>query len=142
MSSNIDQMTKDFKDIAELKAYSDAQYKLVIELSKKIHLLEEENIHLKKLLENSTPLIKDLSSPIQIYSELTDEEAICRMELKKLKDLSIERDLNMEEAKRVEIYTKLITAMKQKGGEQSKDKTLSDDALLEFLNGTAEEQTK
>ncbi len=111
---DIDNMATQFKELADLQAYSHAQYQTIISLSKKLHTLEEENVHLKKLLDNSTQLTKDPASQIEIYLNFSDEEAICRMELKKLKTLAIERDLSLEEAKRTEIYTKLLLNMDER----------------------------
>ena len=141
MSDSIDKMAQGFKDEASLKAYSEAQYKTIVTLSKQIHQLEEENIHLRKLLEDSTPLIKPEGSLIETFQDVTDQEAICRMELKKLKNLAIERDLNLEEAKRTEIYTKLLVQLQQKGKPEEKAPGRLDDAqliaLFEKENGTS-----
>ena len=141
MSDSIDKMAQGFKDEASLKAYSEAQYKTIVTLSKQNHQLEEENIHLRKLLEDSTPLIKPEGSLIETFQDVTDQEAICRMELKKLKNLAIERDLNLEEAKRTEIYTKLLVQLQQKGKPEEKAPGRLDDAqliaLFEKENGTS-----
>jgi hypothetical protein len=109
--SDIDQMAKQFKSAAEMQAYCDAQFRTIVNQAKKIHELEEEAVHLRKLLENGSELVKDPSKKIELYTDVSDEEAICRIELKKLKDVSIERELTLEEAKRTEIYTKLLISL-------------------------------
>jgi len=134
---NIDEMSKQFRSIEELQAYANSQFRTIVEQSKKIHSLEEEVIHLKKLLEDGTQVIKDPSKKIELYTDVSDQEAICRIELKKLKDLSIERDLTLEEAKRVDIYTKLIlsltAATKSKSTEIITPERLDDAKLLALL---------
>lgn len=127
-------MSKQFKTAAELQAYSDAQFRTIVNQAKKIHDLEEEVVHLRKLLE-SGPLIKDPTRKIELYTDVSDEEAICHIELKKLKDLSLERELTLEEAKRTEIYTKLIISLTQdtKKPKAEPEKRLDDSELLKLL---------
>jgi hypothetical protein len=137
--NQIDEMAAKFKDFADLKAYSGAQYRTIVEQSKKIHALEEEIIHLRKLLENGgSTLIKDPANKIEIYADVTDQEAICRIELKKLKDISIERELTLEEAKRTEIYTKLLLSLTEKSKAPADTaKRLDDSQLLALLTDDA-----
>lgn len=127
---NIQDVSQTFTDISELQAYTNAQYQTIIELSKKCHTLEEERNHLRKLLENGTPLIKENNSLIELFTDVSDEEAICRMELKKLKVVSIERELTLEEAKRTEIYTKLLVSLRDKTKEETPSEKRLDDASL------------
>lgn len=110
----IDQMLSDFKEVSEIKLFTEAQHKTIIELSKKIKKLEDENNHLKKLLETSTPLIdSDKKDLIQSQSFLTsDEETICVTQLNKLRDVSFERELTLEESRRVEIFSKILTTLR------------------------------
>lgn len=109
---SLEKMLDEVKDLAELRVFSEAQQKTIIKLSKKNKELEEEVSHLKKLLENQTPLIETLSQPSVGEKFLTsDQESICRMELNKLKQISFERELTLEEAKRVDIYSKIINVL-------------------------------
>lgn len=110
---SLDKMLDDVKELADLKAFSDAQQKTIIKLSKKNKELEDEVVHLKKLLESQTPLIATNPSaglPAEKFLS-TDQEAICRMQLNKLKDVSFERELTLEEAKRVEIFSKILNVL-------------------------------
>lgn len=109
---SLEKMLDEVKDLAELRVFSEAQQKTIIKLSKKNKELEEEVVHLKKLLENQTPLIETQSQPIVGEKFLTsDQESICRMELNKLKQVSFERELTLEEAKRVDIYSKILNVL-------------------------------
>jgi hypothetical protein len=106
-------MLEEVKDMAELRVFSEAQQKTILKLSKKNKELEEEVSHLKKLLESQTPLVQtDPSVGLPAEKFLTsDQEAICRMELNKLKQSSFERELTLEEAKRVDIYSKILNVL-------------------------------
>ena len=110
---SLDIMLNEAKDLAELRAFSEAQQKTIVKLSKKNKELEEEVVHLKKLLESSAPIIqKDSAQEISAEKFLsTDQEAICRMQLNRLKEVSYERELTLEEAKRVEIFSKIINVL-------------------------------
>lgn len=127
-----DNMVKDFKDYAELHLFAQSQHKTITELSKKITKLEEENKHLKSLLETTTdivskPKIIDLSEP--------DEESIARMQLKRLNETSLTRELSYEEAKKVDIYTKLLLSINQNKPKtiEVSAKALSNDDLIKML---------
>lgn len=110
---SLDLMLNEAKDLAELRAFSEAQQKTIVKLSKKNKELEEEISHLKKLLESSVPVIASDNAPvIQADKFLTsDQEAICRMQLNKLKEVSYDRELTLEEAKRVEIFSKILNVL-------------------------------
>lgn len=109
---SLEKMLDEVKDLAELRVFSEAQQKTILKLSKKNKDLEEEVSHLKKLLENQTPLIETSSQPSIGEKFLTsDQESICRMELNKLKQVSFERELTLEEAKRVDIYSKILNVL-------------------------------
>jgi len=51
--TDFEKMVEQFKEYGELFNYAEAQYKTIIELSKKINKIEEENNHLKELLEKN-----------------------------------------------------------------------------------------
>jgi hypothetical protein len=63
-----------------------------------------------------------------------DEESIAKMELKKLRDASLARELTMEEARKVEIYAKLLLQLKgQKQNKVPDTKTKSSAELLSLV---------
>lgn len=110
---SLDLMLNEAKDLAELRAFSEAQQKTIVKLSKKNKELEEEVAHLKKLLESSAPIVAVDNAPTFQADKFltTDQEAICRMQLNKLKEVSYERELTLEEAKRVEIFSKILNVL-------------------------------
>lgn len=117
------QMVKEFKDMAELQQFAEAQYKTIIELSKKIQKLEEEKKNAENMLKQSVPLI-GATKEIVINDEdlLTkDEEKICLDQLKLLNSKSKSQELTFEETKKVEIYSKVLNSLRQGPDKKIKD---------------------
>lgn len=111
---SLEKMLDEAKDLAELRVFSEAQQKTIVKLSKKNKELEDEISHLKKLLETTTPIISNNEAVPSVSADkflTTDQEAICRMQLNRLKEVSYERELTLEEAKRVEIFSKIINVL-------------------------------
>lgn len=110
---SLEKMLDEAKDLAELRVFSEAQQKTIVKLSKKNKELEEEISHLKKLLESTAPIVTTSAEPAVSAEKFltTDQEAICRMQLNRLKEVSYERELTLEEAKRVEIFSKIINVL-------------------------------
>jgi hypothetical protein len=125
MASDIfDEMLKDFKTLTELKRFSKEQHQTILQLTNQIEQLKKENESLKK--SSGGEVVRASSGPV-IAGPVYDnhEENICRMELKKLHDLSLDRALTLEETKKVEIYTKLLLQL------DSRPKALDVDAKKE-----------
>lgn len=110
--SKIEDMMQEFKDLAELKDFTRAQHESIMNLTRKVKKLEEEKSELESMLVGKLPSNLNSSSLIQDVGAY--EETICRMELKKLHDRSLEQQLTYEEAKKVEIYTKLLISINSK----------------------------
>ena len=135
----LDNMFAQFKDMAELQAYAQALNETIINLAKKIDTLEAEN---KKLKASSSLQIVPQSVAIQESKQfdIDDEEAICRMQLRRLREISMDREMTLEESKRVEIYTKLLQNMKnQPKTIVVEAKRLSDKELLVLAEGSGDE---
>lgn len=103
---NIDKMIAGFKTESELKTYCNVQFKTITNLNKKLKEQEQEIEHLKTLLEKNAPLLSISESGI--LTETTDEEQICRTQLRRLRDQSMNRELTLEETKKAEIFVKLL----------------------------------
>lgn len=128
--SNIMDISNEFKDIAELRAYANAQYNTIINLTKKVNKLEEEKLSLERQV-NSRAQVIDTDEVGSLILATSDEETICRIQLKKLKDKSLNsEELTLEETKRVEIYTKLLISMKEKSVKKEDAPSRIDDATL------------
>ena len=125
--SNLDSMSLSFKQTAELQEFCDSQQKLIIDLTKKVTLLEKEKDHLKNMLESTIPVFSTIT--------ISDEEQIAREQLRKLNTLSKERDLTLEEAKRTDIYSKILLSLMSKNKQiETSAKHLSDVELLQLVS--------
>jgi len=132
-------MAEQFKDFAELQAYSNAQNRTIIDQSKKLREKDEEIKHLKKLLEGSVPLIKEVKDKSKL--EANDQEYICRVEINKLRVVSDERELTLEECKRFDIYSKILKELaNQPKTIEIQAKTLSERDLIAVISGTGDDQ--
>ena len=137
--SSIDDMLKSFESQIELQAFAEQQHITILELTKKIDTLKEKNKQLETLLQTKTPVLVGEYSPIVQASTINEahEETICRIELKKLHDIAIERALTYEETKKVDIYTKLLIAINQKPKNQIIDtKKKGTEELLKLVNSS------
>lgn len=134
-----DKMIDTFTTFEDLSAFARAQQKTLIELTKKNKKQDEEIKHLKKLLEGAVPVIASQKS---IEFGANDEESIAREQLFRLKQLSSEKELTLEEAKRVEIFTKILTGPKDKMRTiEVKTKEINTKDLLELLPGVNNDST-
>jgi sulfur transfer protein SufE len=135
MSDSINKMLEQFQDLAELQQFANSQYKTIIDLSKKLQKSEEENKHLKKLLEQTNPLL--ISEAKEKESELiknaTDSEVICRTQIRIFKDLALERELTLEEVKKFAELNKALKEIEGKKPEEYKAKELADEDLLKLV---------
>ena len=102
-SGTIDQMAAKYKTVDDLREYANAQFKQIIELSKKINELEKTNMELTAKLADAENLKEMLTGPTSMGEEFNvdDEEVICIIQLKFLKDKALVRELTMEEVKNV-----------------------------------------
>lgn len=95
---NIITLAGKFKSQVELKEYCDNQFKLIGDLNRKVARLEEENEHLKQLLQQTVPVIAPL--------DVTNEQAICELQLERLKRAALDRELTLEETKKMDLLIK------------------------------------
>ncbi len=110
--AKIDSLIDQFKDIDELKIYTQSQQKTIFDLNKKLKAIEEENNSLKALCDKK--IIQELDENEKQLEYSSDEEAICKRQLQLLKQLAFNRELTLEETKKVEIYSKINGATTKK----------------------------
>lgn len=130
-------MLEQFQSVEELKAYADAKYKTILKLNKQIQDLKKQVTDVKentaKVVEQQAPVMFDMSSKLAS----TDEETICVVQLRFIRDIAMIRELSKEEAQKVEIYAKtlnLIRNVPKKVEVNTKD--LSNDQLLMLIDDT------
>ena len=107
--SNFESMVKEFKDFADLKAYSNAQYNTIIELNKQITKLKAETQHVQVLLDS---LPARASNGLITQLVMSPEEEICLAQLQVLNDISKRGQLTLEEARKTEIYAKILNSIR------------------------------
>lgn len=131
---SIDNMLEQFKDFAELKTYTESQSKTIIELNKKINKIEKENKELKLKLEDSKKQ-NTIQENTSIVQNISNEEAICNLQLKLLNQTSLERELTMEETRKVEIFSKILAGLKSNKKDDGQEVLKNTDAatLLTLL---------
>lgn len=123
---NIDDLTKKFKNEAELLKFCEAQTSAILQLTKEKNELVEKVKHLESMLMSEN-----------IFESVSDEESICLLELRKLHDLALQQQLTFEDTKKVEIYTKTLHSIKErKAKKKEKDpaEMLDSESLLDVLN--------
>lgn len=117
---NTDKMLEQFTSTEEIKIFCQSQFKQIQQLSKENKELKEKLSVMSK--EVRTIVKREMSSPSDGLKVLDDAKTISQIQLNVLKDLSFERELTTDEAKRVEIYNRIIT-----GTQDKKDKPLKAD---------------
>lgn len=130
----IQELAEEYKKDNDLENIIDVQTKTLIKVQKKIKQLEDENEHLKKLLKNTTPIV------VSMDEVGLDEELIARSELRKLRQVSQDRELTMEETKKVEIYSKILSNLANKPKTiEVKAKNLKSEELIGLLETSNDE---
>ena len=125
MADNIDKSLDQYTTMDELRAYAQAQQKVLSQLKSKIQKLEQEN---RSLIDKKPGTVPANNSSI---NNISDEETIAREQLFLLKNISRERELSFEETKKVEIYTKVLSTIKNTPKTiEVKAKQLTDAELL------------
>jgi hypothetical protein len=99
-------------DLIELEKEATAQYRTIEVLQKENLALRAEMQHLKELLTSTAPL---MTGAVRI--EVPKEQAACEVQLKMLHDKALQRELSLEETKRLEILIKSLYLVKDKNSE-------------------------
>ena len=132
-------MVDKLENIDSKEAYADimidAQKKQITVLNKKINELKVENEELRVKLKQAqaTPSIMSGTRMSGNKEGLSDEEQVCKLEIAKLLEVSGDRELTLEESKKLDIYTKILNSKKTEEKKQVEPVNLSDTELLQFL---------
>jgi len=129
----IDKTILQYKELNQLQEYAMAQQTTIIQLSKKIQKIEDERDHLKTLLESSVPLLKTQPEGVNQISG-DDTEYICTVEISKLKNMTLERELTYEECKRLDTYFRILNQINSRPTQREKEvKDLKTEDLLKLV---------
>lgn len=129
MSDKIDKMADDYIQnlLKEKDDYIKAQENTILKLQKQVSELKEE-------LKNKPTLIAVPEQPVELGLG-TDQEEICKIQLRKFLEVSKNRELTLEETRKVEIFSKILFGFKNKDKEEREESTkkLSSDELLKLV---------
>lgn len=132
--SNLGNIIDNLSDLDQLKAYAKAQFNTIIDLNKKNERLEQELRQLKYDITNNLPIQK---AGEQIQG--SDEEIIAKIQLDMLKKKSLNNEeLSLDDARRVDLYTKLLAT--KKNGQVAPESKLTDEDLLKLINSTKDKK--
>lgn len=132
--NEIDKTVAQYKNFDQLQDFAQALHLTNISLTKKIKKLEEEKKHLKELapIPQNLPTTQDPNKFL-----VSSTEVICTVQLDLLREVSLMRELTLEEAKRVEIFSKVLTSEKHKLKDiEPPTKKMSDEELLKLAEGS------
>ncbi len=105
----------ELKGMEEMSAEAEAamtsrDFETILALKQENEELKFKIAHLETLLAAATPILDERSM------EITPEQVICEMQIKRLQTKAAERELSLEETKRLEILVKSLYLIKEKGG--------------------------
>lgn len=103
--SNVQKFIKDLKQLDDLQAFAEEQFKTIQRLSKDNKQLEDKIAHLEQLLASATTTSVALTG--NALSEPKDK-LIAEVQLKILSESAFGRELTKEEASKVEIYSRIM----------------------------------
>ncbi len=109
---------KEMRQLDELQDFAEAQYRTILDLTKKNHALEEEIKKLKTITGTSEGT--EVSPLLGYTLDVPNEQIISEVQIKKLSKIAFARELTLEEAKRLQIFCKILTDLKS-GTKKEKD---------------------
>ena len=109
--SKINILAGEFESYADIKDYCNKQFNTIQQISQENQELKQKIEHLEELVQNTT----DLKAKEVSRIDYTPEQIICQIQIEKLRSKSFERELTLEETKRLEILIKSLYLIKEKG---------------------------
>lgn len=104
---SIDELRKQFLsdlDNQDWKSFADAQNKVIQQYEKEYKALKEKTRQLEQIL---------LSKSSNLIMQISPEEDICIRQIDKLQQKSSERELNLEEVKRLDLLVKNLKLIRE-----------------------------
>jgi hypothetical protein len=126
-----------FKSQKELQEYAKAQFVTLLQANKKIKELEKENTALKTAIQQQQMLAPATDRIVKSAEEIT-----CELEIEKLQQAAMMRELDLNETRKLEILVKTLYTARAKTLEsleaQSRKVDQIDQAELIKIASTAE----
>lgn len=132
---SITTLAGEFKNAAELQEYCNAQFISLSNAMKKIEEMKNEIEHLKKLVGGATQVMSTPAPETSLTA--SPEQAICEMQIKKLQQTAIQRELTLEETKRLDLLIKNLYLAKGQPNQITQTQVrsnLSVDQLLDIAS--------
>lgn len=129
--SDITTLAGEFKELSELKAYTDHQYITIQKLQNENQTLKTEIEHLKKVLNGVVP-----HQPLVEEIIISQEEQLLQKQIFLLKERAMDKELSLEETKRLDLLIKNLHLTRGKNtaiiGQARKLDDITDAKLLEM----------
>jgi regulator of replication initiation timing len=138
-NESIDKLAETYtSDEDDTKAYLKAQAATVINQTRQINDLRKKIEEMVGQIESLTienTRLKTLSPDIEKDSSVSDAETLCLVQLALLNSYSMQRELSLEEIKKMEICAKVLLAFRGKQEKKEVDTvgSLSNEQLLEAM---------
>ena len=112
---DITAMAGKFKSRLELQRYSEKLFAAFKQSVEQLQKVQDENKHLKEMLASVVPVVAAPTEVKEIPTfSVPDEQAIAEMQLLRLKQIAMDRDLTLDETKRFDLLTKNLYLAKGK----------------------------
>jgi len=105
---SIKTLAGEFESTQDLQKYCDNQYIVIQKQQEKIKKLEEDLAHTKILISQTIPI---LENPLTI-KDVSTEQLICEIQIKKFERAALDRELTLEETKRLDLLIKNLHLVK------------------------------
>ena len=132
MSDEIPKSIAQYRDFKSLQEFAVAQNTTILNLSKKVQALEVKLKHSEDLLKSTVP---NISSQLPGVKDFTndDSEYICTVEIAKLKSFTKERELTLEESRKLDTYYKILNNINSKPKVEKEVKETDTKDLLKLV---------
>lgn len=137
-NKTIDKMALQFTSLEELQAYCDSQYKTIITLNQRLQSNETELEKLRNVnekLKQEQMVATATNSISNDKFKTTDEETICVIQIAMLKQTALERELSMDETKKLDTFVKVLLSLRAKDTTKKPVATdnLTEEQMLEMM---------
>jgi len=135
-NDSIDKLAEQYTETeSESKGYIKAQQATIISKTKNINELRKKLEELSRQCETLTienTKLKALAPASSLDAAIPDEESICLVQLALLNNMSMQRELTLEETKKTEIYSKILVTLRSKKPEKEENtiSSLSNEDLI------------
>lgn len=120
--------------------FGQAQFQTILKLQEENKQLKEKKEHLEQLLESMTPGIRTKD---QVQSNVSPQETLCHLEISKLLERSMEKELTVDEVRKFDILMKNLHNIRDRQEKEDdsteEPKNLDPDTLIQELNNGNEE---